>query len=110
MANAGAVYVGIRGTVVSIDQTTGCTIWSTHIKGGDFVNVTVGPGEIYAATHGELYCLEASTGHVRWRNPLKGYGTGLMTIALAGVRTDQVTPAKRRRDEQAAAAAAAASA
>ena len=43
---------------------------------------------------------------IRWKNPLKGYGLGLMTIAAPGAQDNQVTVVqKRRRDQEQAAAA-----
>jgi len=102
------VYVGIRGAVVALDRATGTIVWSTSLKGADFVTVAIGPNEVYAATRGELFCLEPATGQIIWHNPLKGHGTGLVTVAAAGLQTDQVAPSMRRRREQAAAAASAA--
>lgn len=107
MAIRNAVYVGIRGCVVALDSATGSALWSTQLKGSDFVTVTEGPAELYAATRGELFRLDPHTGEIVWHNPLKGYGTGLVTVAAAVGRSDQVSPVKRRRDEEAAAAAAA---
>ncbi|HYK90244.1 MAG TPA: hypothetical protein VE398_15825, partial [Acidobacteriota bacterium] len=74
-------------------------------------NVALSESELYAATKGELFCLDPATGHVRWHNPLKGLGRGLIAIAAAGVETNQMSLLERRkREEQAAAAAAAAGA
>ena len=107
MSTGITVYVGIRGAVVALDRATGTIVWSTTLKGSDFVTVTVSANEIYAAARGELYCLDPATGQVIWHNPLMGYGTGLVTIAVAGAQSDQVAPVKKRRNEQAAATAAA---
>jgi outer membrane protein assembly factor BamB len=30
---------------------------------------------------GEIFCLDPLTGKVLWHNPLKGFGTGLASIA-----------------------------
>jgi outer membrane protein assembly factor BamB len=67
---------------------------------------------VLATTKGELFCLEAATGQLLWRNELKGMGRGLVSIATANSPTGSaLLPAeKKRRDEQAAAAGAAASA
>ncbi len=93
---------------MALDRATGTQIWATTLKGAEFVNVVLSAGELYAAARGELFCLDQSTGYIRWRNPLKGFGYGLMTIAMEGATSNQ-TPVvqKRQKDKQAAAAAAA---
>jgi hypothetical protein len=57
--------------------------------------------QLLAAVEGAL------TGNARWHNRLKGFGTGLATIAtehnLGGGTARPVLAEKRRRDEQAAA-------
>ena len=61
-------------------------------------------------TGGEIFCLDLLTGQRLWHNPLKGYGTGLATIATENsLRSSPATvlAEKRRCDEQAADAAAA---
>jgi outer membrane protein assembly factor BamB len=34
------IVAGIKGTVLAIDRNTGKTLWSTDLKGSEFVNVT----------------------------------------------------------------------
>ena len=104
MKTSDLVFVGIKGSVVALDRATGRQVWSTRLKGFDFVNVVLQNGAILATCHGEIYCLDPLSGEARWHNPLKGFGTGLATIAM-----DDNTPAlaeKRRRDQQAAQAGA----
>jgi len=36
---------------------------------------------VYATGRGEIFCLDPTTGRIRWHNPLKGMGWGLCTIA-----------------------------
>ena len=98
------LYIGIRGTVVALDRVTGQEIWRTDLKGSDFVNVVLDGGDLFAATHGELTCLDPSTGRIRWNNPLKGLGWGLMSIA--GNQQAVVLRAKKQQEEAASAAAA----
>ena len=109
MASSNYVFVGIKGSVIALDRSTGTQIWAVSLKGRDFVNVAVTDDEVYAATKGELYCLDTATGQLRWHNPLKGFGLGLVAVAAPGLQGDQAAMAeKRKRDEKAAAAAAAA--
>jgi outer membrane protein assembly factor BamB len=53
------------------------------LKGNDFVNVALQDGDLYATAKGELFCLDPSTGNIRWQNPLKGLGWGFSTIAAS---------------------------
>ena len=107
MVDFSFVFVGINGSVSALDRSTGALVWTTKLKGGDFVNVMQAENELYASTKGEVFCLDPSTGQIRWRNPLKGMGWGLVSISLPGFQGNQAPMAqKKKRDEQAAAAAA----
>ena len=76
-----ALFVGIKGRVIAVDRGSGETLWSTHLKGGQFVTVAVEDGAVYAATYGRLYCLDPGSGYIRWTNELPGMGYGLICIA-----------------------------
>jgi len=99
------VFIGIAGTVLALDDSTGEEIWRTRLKGGDFVNVAWQDGNLYATAKGNLYSLDPATGQIRWQNELKGLGFGLITIAFSGGQQTVIMREKRQRDEQAAAAA-----
>ncbi len=98
------IVVGIGGYAVAIDRATGSEVWRTKLRGSDFVNVAIDERDVFASTRGRLYCLDATTGTIKWENELKGLGWGLVGIAGAGA----VTAAEARRREQAAQSAAAA--
>jgi outer membrane protein assembly factor BamB len=63
---------------------------------------------VYAAAKGEIFCLDPATGSVRWQDPLKGLGRGLITIAPSGGQQAVVMREKKQREEAVAAAAASA--
>jgi outer membrane protein assembly factor BamB len=104
MTCSNLLYIGIKGAVLALDRAKGAEVWICELKRSDFVNVAVVDGDLYAATKGELFCLDAVTGATRWHNPLKGYGWGLISIATAGGQTVLMRE-KQRRDEEAADAA-----
>ncbi len=87
-----------------VSSEHGETVWATKLKGGDFVNVVLDDGELYAAARGEISCLDPATGNIRWTNPLKGYGLGLASIASPGGSQAVLLRSKRREEEQQAAA------
>jgi outer membrane protein assembly factor BamB len=112
MAPSKVIYLGVRGTVVAVNSATGEPVWETALKGNDFVNVVLDGNHLFATTRGEIFCLDPQSGGIRWHNPLRGYGWGLITLAGDGIPQNMtaVTAEKRRRDQQQAAAAGSASA
>jgi hypothetical protein len=112
MKTSDLVFVGIKGSVVALNRATGEQVWTTYLKGSDFVNVVLEKEVVLASCYGEIFCLDPLTGNGLWDNPLKGFGRGLATIATEhtlGSNMATVLAEKRRRDEEAAASAAAAS-
>ena len=108
MAQTGLIFIGVCGTVVALDRSTGEEVWRCSLKGADFVNVVLEGGDLYTTAKGELFCLDSATGKIRWQNPLKGLGRGLVTIATSG--SPQTVVMREKQDRDAAAAAAATSA
>lgn len=105
------IYLGVRGSVVAVDSATGQEVWNTALKGAEFVNVVLDGDNLFATTRGEIFCLDPKGGGLRWHNPLKGYGLGLITIAGEGIAQNAATVSaeKRRRDQEQAASNATAS-
>jgi outer membrane protein assembly factor BamB len=105
MKTSDLVFVGIRGSVIALDRATGQQVWTTRLKGYDFVNVVLEGELLFASSYGEMFCLESQTGRVRWHNPLKGFGVGLSAIAtgMSGCGANaSVLAEKDRLDKQAA--------
>ena len=109
MKTSELVFVGIGGSVVALNRATGTQVWATRLKRYDLVNVVLEEGRLLATCQGEIFCLDPATGEKRWHNPLKGFGTGLATIATEENPRNNVPAlmAEKRNREQAAAAAAA---
>ena len=110
MKTSDLVFIGIKGSVIALNGSTGQQVWATHLKGSDFVNVVLQNEVLLASCYGEIFCLNALTGDALWHNPLKGFGLGLATIATDGTMGSSPAPVlaeKHRLDEQAAASAAA---
>lgn len=106
MKTSDLVFVGIRGSVVALE---GSQAWATHLKGWSFVIVVLQNDTVLASCQGEIFCLDPLTGNALWHNPLKGFGTGLATIATDSSQASAsaaVFSEKRRRDQAAASAAA----
>ena len=63
------VSIGIKGTVVALDRATGQEVWRSNLRGSDFVNVVLQDADLYATAGGELFCLDPTTGRIKWHNP-----------------------------------------
>ena len=107
MAVLNYVFLGIRGSVIALDETTGVQVWATRLKGRDFVNLILTENELYATTKGEIFCLDPGTGKIIWQNPLRGMGHGLICIAAPGSQPNQTAAIKQKRNQEAAATTAA---
>lgn len=80
---AGKLYIGIGGHVVALDPGSGSELWRTKLKSSPFVTVVAQGDVVLAGAAGELFCLDAATGSIRWHNPLKGLGTGVVSFGNA---------------------------
>ncbi|EEF57090.1 PQQ-binding-like beta-propeller repeat protein [Pedosphaera parvula] len=80
MPTENMVFVGIKGTAIALDRSTGDTLWQTHLAGSGYVHLVLDGENLYATTQGEVFCLDPATGDARWHNGLKGYGLGLASL------------------------------
>lgn len=105
------VFVGIKDTVVALDDRTGSEVWRTELRSGDFTTVCWDGEALLAANSGEVYRLDPRSGAIVWHNQLKGLGRGVVSLTTTRLTqpasSTDAAIAKRKRDEQAAAAAAA---
>jgi outer membrane protein assembly factor BamB len=98
------VFVGVKGTVVALEKSSGSEVWRTPLGTSHFVNLVLDGDALYAGSRGKIYCLSASSGAIRWKNDLKGLGFGLVSIGAPG--GSNAAAAEMMFQEQAAAAAA----
>lgn len=107
------VYVGIKSSVVALDRRTGEEMWRVALPAkyrtsASLVNVVRDADGLLATCAGELFALDPRSGSLRWRQPLKGLGMGLVTVAtdLGGSTTFSVIAEGQRQMDAAAHAAA----
>jgi outer membrane protein assembly factor BamB len=105
------IFVGVKNSVVALDDKSGTEVWHAKLRSSDFVNVLWDGEALIAANSGEVWRLDPKSGAVIWHNGLKGLGRGL--ISLASTRrpissTDADLLSEKRRREQGAAPATAA--
>ena len=78
-----AIYIGVRGSVLALDPSTGAQLWQTELTGSGFVNIVLQGKLILATTKGEIFALDPASGATVWHNKLTGFGLGFVTIAGA---------------------------
>lgn len=105
------IYVGIKHSVIALDDRTGAQVWVANLRGSDFVTLLWDGEALIAGNQGEVWRLDPQTGAVLWHNALKGQGRGVISLAT-GRRPTTVSDtdsgaAKRRRDQAAASTSAA---
>jgi outer membrane protein assembly factor BamB len=105
MAALNLIYLGINGSVIALEKTTGSQVWSTTLKGSDFVNLILDENRLYATTKGEIFCLDPGTGKILWQNPLRGMGHGLVCIAAPGSQSNLTAAIKQKKNQEEADAA-----
>jgi len=88
--NTDYIYLGTAGVVVKVSKDKGEIAWRAVLKpesffssGHVFVSMLVEEDRVFAHTVGELFCLDAASGKILWRNPLSGLGSQLGTLASA---------------------------
>ena len=101
IAREKVIFIGIGSHVVAIRPADGHEIWRTKLKMTSFVTVFAEGDTVYAGAGGELFCLDGASGVIRWRNKLKGLGSGLISFSGAS----SVEAAAAMAAAQAAAAA-----
>ena len=103
-------YVGIKSSVVALDDRTGVEVWRTQLRGSDFVTVLWDGAALTVANSGEVWRLDPQSGAVIWHNALTGFGRGVVSLASNRRATSSsdidAMAAKRRRDQQSSTAAA----
>ena len=85
------VYVGFNTKVIALDRYTGTVVWDWKAsQGSGFPSILVDDDRLIVSVQGYTYCLEPITGALVWENELKGYGTGIPSLASArGITTSQ---------------------
>ena len=103
------VFVGIKSSVIAIDDRAGTELWRVKLKTSDYVTVLWDGEALFAANAGEVWRLDPQRGDILWHNELKGMGRGIVSLAstrLAQTSAESTVVAEKRRRDAAAASAA----
>jgi len=86
------IYILSGGRAAAINKKNGEIIWEVKLK--DYIKTTLGNhigqiveenGKLFIGCAGILLCLSAKDGSLVWKNELKGWGYGFVSIANAGM-------------------------
>jgi outer membrane protein assembly factor BamB len=111
-ARLSLVFAGIKHHVVAFDRRTGAEVWrqalpAKYRTSGSLVAVLRDAEGLFATCAGELFSLDPRTGTVLWHAPMKGLGTGFITVATdLGASTDPTVMAAAAMAQAAATTAA----
>lgn len=75
------IFVGLRGYAMALHRDTGEVVWVNNDMKSGYTTLLLDGDRLIVATGGYLFCLEPLTGRLLWQNPLKGYGTGVTSLA-----------------------------
>ena len=102
------LFVGLNGYVAALDRASGDVVWKTAQLSSLTQYTTLLPDVdcVYVSAGGYLYCLDALTGDQRWYQPLKGFGTGVASLATTRAQALQEMLGLAATDGAIAAAAA----
>jgi outer membrane protein assembly factor BamB len=75
------IFVGLRGYAMALRRDTGEVVWVNNDMKSGYTTLLLDGDQLIVSTGGYLFCLEPLTGRLIWQNPLKGYGTGVTSLA-----------------------------
>lgn len=104
------VFTGFNSRVIALDRYTGEVVWDWKSpKGTGFISLLLDGDRLIVAVNGYLYCLDPLYGQEVWRNPMRGFGHGVTSLASMYGASASDSIAAIAAQQQAAATAAAAS-
>lgn len=86
------IFVGLRGYAIAVHRDTGAVVWTNSEMNSGYTSVLLDGDRLVVSTNGYLYCLDPLTGQTRWRQPLKGYGTGVTSLASSRGTSGPIEP------------------
>lgn len=100
------IFVGIKNTVMALDDRTGAEVWRTKLHSSDFVTVLWDGEALLVANGGEVWRLDPARGDVIWHSEMKRLGRGIVSLASTrrpSTGVDSSLAAEQRRRAAAAA-------
>ena len=93
--------------MVALDRYSGEIVWDWKApEGSGYVSVLIDGDRLVAGVNGYMYCLDPIYGQEVWRNPMKGFGLGVTSIASINGSTSSDPAAEHARKQAEAASSA----
>lgn len=84
MSTTDLVYVGFLHRVAALDRLTGRIVWQWEAANGrGYLTLLLDRGVLIVSSNGYMYGLDAASGRELWYNPMKGFGSGVASLASA---------------------------
>ena len=101
------IFIGFNKQVIALDRYTGKKVWEWKAsQGSGYPAILLDSDRLVVSVQGYTYCLDPLTGLQVWENELKGFGTGIPSLAsVRGSTSLQGGAAAIAAAQQAAAAA-----
>jgi len=100
------LFVGFNRYVVALSRATGELVWDWKAPTGTgFVTLLMDYDRLFVSVQGYTYCLDPLSGEQLWYNPLKGYGTGVASLATVWSNTQSAIMGEAQASAQRTAAA-----
>ena len=101
------LFVGFNKRVAALDKRSGEIRWQWEApEGSYYVSLLLDGDDLFVSVNGYTYCLNASTGQQVWLNPMKGFGTGVTSLASTRGHSDHAVLGQAASASAAAAVAA----
>ncbi len=102
------LFVGFNKRVAALDRESGELRWQWRApKGSSYVSLLLDGDCLFVSVNGYLYCLDAATGEQLWLNQMRGFGTGVTSLASTRGHTDHAILGQAASADAAAAASSA---
>ncbi len=104
---ADLVFAGVNRRVIALDRYDGHVVWDWKApRGSGFPAILLDGDRLIVGVGGYVYCLDPAFGQLVWENPLKGYGSGVMSLVSVRGASSAEAGAAEIAAQQARAAAA----
>ena len=61
------------------------------------VSVIEHEGNVFAGCQGHVFCIDSSSGKIKWHNELKGFGYNDVTLSIGGKSIQYMTKVETKR-------------
>lgn len=105
------LYVATKKFISALDPADGTEVWRTKLPdvNSGVITLLIRGDDVFAGTHGHVFCLSRADGHIVWQNDLPKMGYQHVILAMEGADSAQqsIVAATELQEQEAAASGAA---